>query len=170
MKMYNSIAISPTDFTFASDVSALVIDCIKVLKRVSNIIYAFLLLLVLAIPIILLLILVLYLVKLLEKSYSRDVVLTSANYKEIRAEYIHIDSKMDSLKRASELKDKIKNPVLMVIGAPIFSLVRMTITRRNKIHIALTAINPPKLKNSDFKPVTESDLWNIRPEAYDYVL
>ena len=168
--MTPNLDITGIDFTLASDISSTALDFVRILKRITNAITAIFVLLILSIPMIICVTLLWFIVFDLRRKQNKAISLDMSNYKQLRVEYNHLNSRLDSLKKGAELDLKNSHIIIRFALAPVCALSKMIIRRRDSIHDALSELNPPVVKNSGFMPVTEITLWNTRPVVAEYVL
>ena len=120
------------------------------------------------IPVSLLGLVLLVLTKRLKEYYSEEIKLTSDNYLNLRNEYDSIDefiSKLNTYRMLSVTEAFYFRPSSIAMKYHVEALE----LRKEKIDKALSAISMDNVKNSTFKAVSESSLWNNRPKSADYL-
>ncbi|MBS1624565.1 MAG: hypothetical protein JST83_11130 [Bacteroidetes bacterium] len=151
----------------ADDLAVVVKTSYKMLVRLPNIVLSFLAVLI-ALPILYILgLLLVYLTKRIKKTCSEMVVINSENYKSVRNEYDYLNS------RVTATATPVSTDDIPFILMPIIRSLRYyneaMATRRDKIALALSEMDNAKVKNSTFKVVSESHLWNSRPKIAGYL-
>jgi len=112
-------------------------------------------------------ILILRMILLAIRPRLRSMVINSQNYSTVRRTYDHYNQELSTLQMAAE---KLRQNNALKTSKSINKLCAIIIENQAIVQTKLDILNPPVLlSNFDFHPISESELWQNRCKAYEYL-
>ena len=104
----------------------------------------------------------------IKKSYPQNITLTKDNYKNLKILQLKHNEKISQVKSLKDI-DITKFPFFVrIILKQMLKTIFVIVDYADKLDALFTDLNIPDLKDSNFKLVTEQELWENRAKSYNY--
>ncbi len=106
----------------------------------------------------------------IRKSYPKNITLTIDNYKELKILQLKHNEKISQVKLLKDADISEFPFFVRIILKQMLKTVFVVTDYAAKLDNIFTDLNAPDLKDSNFKLVTEQELWENRTKSYNYFI